>query len=277
LTLIESIILGLVQGLSEFLPISSSGHLAILQHFFGIEGESVLAFAVLLHLGTLISLVAVYYRVIWELIIELFASIKDLVTGKGLQINKNETRKHGVMIVVATIPTGLMGVFFNDFFAGLYNSVPAIGVCLIITGCVLWLAERMGQKDKNVREMKITDALFVGLCQGIAIVPGISRSGATIVGSLFSGLNRQLAVRFAFLISLPAILGAVILEAPAALSEGLDRQMLVIVAAGVATAAISGYIAIKTMISVVSNKKLYIFSFYTWIAGGLVLLYTFMS
>jgi undecaprenyl-diphosphatase len=97
------------------------------------------------------------------------------------------------------------------------------------------------------------------------------------VGSLFSGLNRQLAVRFAFLISLPAILGAVILEAPAALSEGLDRQMLVIVAAGVATAAISGYIAIKTMISVVSNKKLYIFSFYTWIAGGLVLLYTFMS
>jgi len=174
-----------VQGFSEFLPISSSGHLAILQHFFGIEGESVLAFAVLLHLGTLISLVAVYYRVIWELIIELFASIKDLVTGKGLQINKNETRKHGVMIVVATIPTGLMGVFFNDFFAGLYNSVPAIGVCLIITGCFLWLAERMGQKEKNVREMKITDALFVGLCQGIAIVPGISRSGSTIVGSLF--------------------------------------------------------------------------------------------
>ncbi|HOA42534.1 MAG TPA: undecaprenyl-diphosphate phosphatase [Bacillota bacterium] len=277
MTLIESIILGLVQGLSEFLPISSSGHLAILQHFFGIEGESVLAFAVLLHLGTLISLVAVYYRVIWELIIELFASIKDLVTGKGLQINKNETRKLGVMIVVATIPTGLMGVFFNDFFAGLYNSVPAIGFCLIITGCFLWLAERMGQKEKNVREMKITDALFVGLCQGIAIVPGISRSGATIVGSLFSGLNRQLAVRFAFLISLPAILGAVILEAPAAFSEGLDRQMLLIVAAGVATAAISGYIAIKTMIRVVSNKKLYIFSFYTWIAGGLVLLYTFMS
>jgi undecaprenyl-diphosphatase len=277
LTLIESIILGVVQGLSEFLPISSSGHLAILQHFFGIEGESVLAFAVLLHLGTLISLVAVYYRVIWELIIELFATVKDLVTGKGLQINKNETRKLGVMIVVATIPTGLMGVFFNDFFAGLYNSVPAIGFCLIITGCFLWLAERMGQKEKNVREMKITDALFVGLCQGIAIVPGISRSGATIVGSLFSGLNRQLAVRFAFLISLPAILGAVILEAPAAFSEGLDRQMLLIVAAGVATAAISGYIAIKTMIRVVSNKKLYIFSFYTWIAGGLVLLYTFMS
>jgi undecaprenyl-diphosphatase len=276
LTLIESIILGLVQGLSEFLPISSSGHLAILQHFFGIEGESVLAFAVLLHLGTLISLVAVYYRIIWELILELLATLKDVVTGKGLQINKNETRKLGVMIVVATIPTGLMGVFFNDFFTGLYNSVPVIGFCLILTGCFLWLAERMGKKEKKIREMKFTDALFVGLCQGIAILPGISRSGATIVGSLFSGLNRELAVRFAFLISIPAILGAVVLEAPAAFAEGLDEQMIFSVIAGVAMAAISGYIAIKTMIRVVSNKKLYIFSFYTWIAGGLVLLYTFM-
>ncbi|MGI6733083.1 MAG: undecaprenyl-diphosphate phosphatase [Anaerovoracaceae bacterium] len=276
MTLIESIILGLVQGLSEFLPISSSGHLAILQHFFGIEGESVLAFAVLLHLGTLISLVAVYYRIIWELILELLATLKDVVTGKGLQINKNETRKLGVMIVVATIPTGLMGVFFNDFFTGLYNSVPVIGFCLILTGCFLWLAERMGKKEKKIREMKFTDALFVGLCQGIAILPGISRSGATIVGSLFSGLNRELAVRFAFLISIPAILGAVVLEAPAAFAEGLDEQMIFSVIAGVAMAAISGYIAIKTMIRVVSNKKLYIFSFYTWIAGGLVLLYTFM-
>lgn len=277
MTLIESIILGLVQGLSEFLPISSSGHLAILQHFFGIEGESVLAFAVLLHLGTLISLVAVYYRIIWELILELLATLKDVVTGKGLQINKNETRKLGVMIVVATIPTGLMGVFFNDFFTGLYNSVPVIGFCLILTGCFLWLAERMGKKEKKIREMKFTDALFVGLCQGIAILPGISRSGATIVGSLFSGLNRELAVRFAFLISIPAILGAVVLEAPAAFAEGLDEQMIFSVIAGVAMAAISGYIAIKTMIRVVSNKKLYIFSFYTWIAGGLVLLYTFMN
>ncbi len=277
MTLIESIILGLVQGLSEFLPISSSGHLAILQHFFGIEGESVLAFAVLFHLGTLISLVAVYYRIIWELILELLATLKDVVTGKGLQINKNETRKLGVMIVVATIPTGLMGVFFNDFFTGLYNSVPVIGFCLILTGCFLWLAERMGKKEKKIREMKFTDALFVGLCQGIAILPGISRSGATIVGSLFSGLNRELAVRFAFLISIPAILGAVVLEAPAAFAEGLDEQMIFSVIAGVAMAAISGYIAIKTMIRVVSNKKLYIFSFYTWIAGGLVLLYTFMN
>ncbi len=277
MTFIEGILLGFVQGLSEFLPISSSGHLALLQYFFGIEGESVLAFAVLLHLGTLISLIAVYYKELWGLVLELFATLKDLFTGQGLQANKNNTRRLGIMIVVATIPTGIIGVLFNDFFSGLYNSIPAIGLSLLVTGCFLWLAERMAKKGRGVQEMKYRDALFVGLCQGIAIIPGISRSGATIVGSLFSGLNRDLAVRFAFLISIPAILGAVVLEAPDAFTQGLDKGILLPVIAGVAVAALSGYVAIKTMIRIVSNQKLYLFSFYTWIAGSLVLLYTFLN
>jgi len=281
LTLFEGVILGLIQGLSEFLPISSSGHLAVLQHFFGIEGENVLTFAVLLHLGTLISLIAVYYKVIWELILELLAVIKDILSGKGLQINKNTNRKLGVMIIAASIPTGIIAMLFNDLFAGLYNSLPAIGVSLLLTGCFLWQAERMNQKGKNVGEAKYRDALFVGLCQGIAIIPGISRSGATIVGSLFSGLNREFAVQFAFLISVPAILGAALLEIPEAFAEGFAEgfaeEMLLPIVAGVAAAAISGYIAIRTMIRVVCNKKLYIFSLYTWIAGSLLLIYTFMN
>lgn len=277
MTLLEGIILGFIQGLSEFLPISSSGHLALAQHFFGVEGEQVLMFAVLLHLGTLLSLIAVYYKILWELIIELFASVKDLATGKGLRLKYNDTRKLGVMIILATIPTGLIGVLFNDYFDNLYNSIPAIGFSLIVTGCFLWLAERMEQRGKNVREMKVTDALFVGLCQGIAIIPGISRSGATIVGSLFSGLNRELAVKFAFLISIPAILGAAIIEAPAAMEEGMASDYVFPIISGVIVAAVSGYIAIRTMIRLVSNKKLYIFSFYTWIVGGFVLLYTFLK
>ncbi|GAB1475314.1 undecaprenyl-diphosphate phosphatase [Bacillota bacterium] len=234
-------------------------------------------FAVLLHLGTLLSLIAVYYRIIWELIIELFAAVRDLAAGKGLQLKNNDNRKLGVMIVIATIPTALIGILFNDFFNNLYNSIPAIGFSLIITGCFLWLAERMDQKDKNIREMKVTDALFVGLCQGIAIIPGISRSGATIVGSLFSGLKRELAVKFAFLISIPAILGAAIVEAPGAIEEGLAAGFAIPLICGVSVAAVSGYIAIRTMIRLVSNKKLYVFSFYTWIVGGAVLLYTFLS
>lgn len=277
MTLFEGIVLGLIQGLTEFLPISSSGHLAIMQHFFGIDGEKVLFFAAMLHVGTLFSLFAVYYKILWELIIELVATLKDIITGKGLQLNKNVNRKLGVMIVLATIPTGIIGILFNDFFEGLYNSIPAIGISLIVTGCFLWMAERIDQSGKNIREMKTKDALFVGLCQGIAIIPGISRSGATIVGSLFSGLKRELAIKFAFLISVPAILGAVILEAPAAFAEGITAEIALPVVSGILVAAVSGYIAIKAMIRLVSNKKLYVFSFYTWIVGGLVLLYALLS
>lgn len=119
---LESIVLGLVQGLAEFLPISSSGHLALLQQWFGIEEDKVLLFAVLLHVGTLISVLIVYWKDVWELIVELGLTIKDIFTGKGLRLNERPVRKLGVMIIVATIPTGLIGVLFNDFFNGLYNS-----------------------------------------------------------------------------------------------------------------------------------------------------------
>lgn len=277
MTLLEAIILGLVQGLSEFLPISSSGHLALLQYFFKIEGESVLAFAVLLHLGTLISIFAVYYKDILDLIKELCATIKDIFTGKGPRINANETRRLGFMIITATIPTGIIGVAFQDLFGELYLSLVAIGIGLLITGTFLWFAEKMSQGKKSVQNMKFFDAFLVGIFQSIAISPGISRSGATIVGGLLSGIKRELAVRFAFLISIPSVLGAVILEAPSAFENGMDATLLVPILVGVIIAAISGFIAIKTMIRIVSNKKLYYFSFYTWAVGASVLVYVLIN
>ena len=148
---LESIVLGLVQGLAEFLPISSSGHLALLQQWFGIEEDKVLLFAVLLHVGTLISVLIVYWKDVWELIVELGLTIKDIFTGKGLRLNERPVRKLGVMIIVATIPTGLIGVLFNDFFNGLYNSVIPIGVGLIITGFLLVIAERMGDSNRGIK------------------------------------------------------------------------------------------------------------------------------
>lgn len=276
MTLFEAIILGLVQGLAEFLPISSSGHLALLQYFFGIEGESVLAFATLLHLGTLLSIFAVYYKDILDLIKELFATLADIFTGKGPRINANETRRMGFMIIVATIPTGIIGVAFNDLFESMYLSLVAIGAGLLITGTLLWFSERIGKGKKDINRMKFRDAFLVGLFQSVAITPGISRSGSTIVGGLFSGMKREVAVRFAFLISIPSVLGAVVMEAPDAFHNGVDSAMLVPIIAGVAIAAISGFIAIKTMIRVVSNKKLYYFSFYTWALGAFVLIYSFL-
>lgn len=273
MTLFEAIILGLVQGLAEFLPISSSGHLALLQYFFGIEGDSVLAFAVLLHLGTLISVFIVYGKDIWELILELIATIKDLCTGKGLRVNANPTRRLGFMIIVATIPTAIIGLLLEDMFSAMYSSLVSIGAGLLVTGSILFIAERLNKGDKNVGEMKFRHAVLVGLCQGVAICPGVSRSGSTLFGGLISGLDRKFAVKFAFLISIPSILGSVILEAPAAFESGVDAAILMPIIAGVIVAAVSGFIAIKAMIKLVSDKKLICFSVYTWILGAAVIIY----
>lgn len=274
MTFFEAIILGLAQGLSEFLPISSSGHLALLQYFFGIEGESVLAFAVLLHLGTLISVFIVYRKDIWALLVELCMVFKDVFTGKGLRINANPTRRLGFMIIVATIPTGLIGILFNDLFESMYSSLISIGTGLLFTGTILWLAERLGSGRNSVEEMKFGHAFFVGVMQGIAICPGVSRSGSTLVGGLFSGLNREFGVKFAFLISIPSILGSVILEAPAAFEQGADMSLVLPILTGVIVSAVSGLIAIKAMIRFVTGKKLWYFSVYTWIVGAAVILYS---
>ncbi|MBQ9972364.1 MAG: undecaprenyl-diphosphatase UppP [Firmicutes bacterium] len=273
MTFFEAIILGLVQGLAEFLPISSSGHLALLQYFFGIKGDDVVTFAVLLHLGTLVSVFIVYWTDIWALIKELGATFKDIFTGKGLRVNANPTRRLGFMIIIATIPTGIIGIVGNDLFTSMYSSLISIGVGLLFTGTILILAERLGRGRKSVKEMKFRDAFIVGMMQGVAIAPGVSRSGSTLVGGLSTGLNREFAVKFAFLISIPSILGSAVLEVPDMLSEGTDMAMMMPILAGVIVSAISGLVAIKAMIKLVTGKKLYYFSYYTWIVGIAVILY----
>lgn len=276
MTYLQAIILGLAQGLSEFLPISSSGHLALLQYFFGINADNVLPFAVLLHMGTLVSVFIVYWKDIVELVLELIAVIKDIFTGKGLRINANPTRRLGFMIIVATIPTAIIGLLFNDLFEALYLSLISIGIGLLITGTILCIAERMGRNNKSVKEMKFRNALFVGIMQGVAICPGISRSGSTLFGGLISGMNKEFAVKFAFLISIPSILGSVIMEAPDAFEAGMDISLLGPVIAGVVVSALSGLFAIKAMIKLVSDKKLVGFSIYTWAIGLAVIVYALM-
>ena len=184
MTYFEATVLGLVQGLAEFLPISSSGHLALLQNWFGIDETKVLLFTVLLHVGTLISVFIMYWKDIWELIVELVLTIKDLCTGKGLRMEERPVRKLGVMIIVTTIPTAIIGFLFNDFFNSLYTSVIPIGVGLIITGFLLVFAEKKGESDRGIKQMNLKNAIFIGTVQGIAICPGISRSGSTLFGSL---------------------------------------------------------------------------------------------
>ena len=277
LTYSKAIILGLVQGLAEFLPISSSGHLALLQHFFGISGDDVLLFTVLLHMGTLISVFIVYWKDIVALVFELFYCIGDIIKGRGPRINANPTRKLGFMIIVATIPTAVIGLLFNDTFEGFYSNMLVVGVALLFTGTILWIAERFGKNDKHIDEMKFTHAVIVGTMQGIAITPGISRSGSTLFGGLISGLERDFAVKFAFLISIPSILGSFVLEVPDTIKSGTDGMSLGPALVGVTVAALSGLFAIKAMIKIVSGKKLTLFSFYTWALGIAVIVYTIIE
>ena len=277
MTYLQAIILGLVQGLAEFLPISSSGHLALLQYFFGVEAESVLMFTVLMHVGTLVSVFIIYRKDIAELIVELGRTIKDIFTGKGLRINSSPTRRLGFMIIVASIRTAIIGLLFEDFFGGLYSSIVSISVGLIITGIILFAAEKLNKSDKDIMSMKFRHAVFIGCMQGIAIAPGVSRSGSTLFGGLVAGLERAFAVKFAFLISIPSILGSVILEAPDAFAEGLDMALIGPVIAGVIVAVISGIAAIKVMIKIVSGKKLIGFTAYVWLVAAVVLGYALIA
>lgn len=274
LTYLQAVILGLVQGLTEFLPVSSSGHLALLQHFFGISGDNVLTFTVLLHVGTLISVFFMYWRDILDLIKELFIAIADLLTGKGLRLDERPTRKLGLLMITATIPTAIIGFAFNDFFEGLYGNILFIGIGFLITGTMMFFSERFGSNSKDLEHMKFRNAVFIGLLQGVAICPGISRSGSTLVGGLTTGLKRDFAVRFAFLISIPAIMGSAVLEGKDLIETGIDTSIIGPVLAGMVVAAVSGVIAIKAMIKVVSDKKLKYFSYYVWVLGIVVIAYS---
>jgi undecaprenyl-diphosphatase len=272
MTIWKALILGLVQGLAEFLPISSSGHLAIFQYYFGIESGDALVFTVMLHLGTLVAVCVAYRRDIAELILEFGRMIRDICTGKGFGFRDNDMRKLGMMIIIATIPAAVAGLLLDSFIERVFTSVVLTGVCLIITGTALFAAEHLASGKRGLHRANFRNALTIGFFQVLALPPGISRSGATMVGGLLLGFTRELAVRFAFLISIPTVLGAVVLKIPDALKVGLAGPMLVPSLVGIVVAGISGFIAIKAMLRIVSSKKLIIFSIYTWAVGALVII-----
>jgi len=267
LTVFESFILGLIQGFAEFLPISSSGHLALMENWLGFSGSEAVSVTVLLHLGTLISVLVVFRHEVWDLIKELFKLLGEIFTGKGFHLRKNDTRKLGIMIIIATIPAAIVGYLLDKKIEEVFSVIMYIGCCFIITAILLFVAERVGKGRRDLDKANFRNSLVVGLFQAVAILPGISRSGSCIVGGLLLGFTRELAVKFAFLISIPAVLGAVVLNIPTAIKEGFGGSLLLPGLFGMLVAAISGYLAIKLMLKVVTGKKLYIFSIYTMALG----------
>ena len=277
MTYLQAIILGIIQGLAEFLPISSSGHLAILENFFGISENNMLFFTVLLHFGTLIAVFVCFWKDIVELVQELILTIKDLIGGKGLRLDERPVRKLGVMIIISCIPTAIIGVLFGDTFEGLYSKPIGIACMFIITGLLLFAAETWGGGNRNINNLNARNSLFIGIVQGLAILPGISRSGSTLFASLLCKLDREFAVKFVFLISIPTILGSLILELPDGIKQGMSGQSWGPVIVGVLVAFLSGLFAVKIMLKVVSNRKLKYFSYYLFVLAVCVIIYSLVK
>lgn len=255
MSLSHAIFLGIVQGLTEFLPISSSGHLVFFQSLFGMK-EPQLFFDVMLHFGTLLAVVIYFRRDIGGII----RGIGSTVTGK--RKNEEGTRLF-FLILVASIPTGLMGILFKDWFESLFSKPNIVGGMLLITGSILWLTRWVKREGGSLEKMRWIDAILIGVVQGVAIIPGISRSGATISMGLFCGLNRELAGRFSFLLSIPAILGAMLLE----LWKVDSMPELQAVSIGTAMAFLAGFLSLAFLMKVIQMGKIYNFSYYCWGIG----------
>ncbi len=268
MSLIGAILLGIVQGIAEFLPISSSGHLAVLQNLFGVNdvAESHLLFDVMLHLGTLISVIIAYRRDI----LEILRSLVGLITGKGGRSLTAEPygppRRFVLMIIVATLPL-LLVLPVKDTIESLSGNTIYVGIILILTGVMLFAADRLKLGRKNEKNMTYLDALLIGFGQAVATVPGLSRSGTTISVGMARGLDREYAVKFSFILSLPAILGANILTIAKAARAGIDSSALPVYLAGVAVAAVVGFFAIKLVRLLAQKGKFGRFAYYCFAVG----------
>jgi undecaprenyl-diphosphatase len=274
--IIIGILIGIVQGLTEFLPVSSSAHLVFMHEITGFAPN--LAFDTVLHIGSLVAVVVYFWNDLVHMFRSFFSSLLDIFQGRFKQgLSEDKYKKLAWLVIIGTIPAGLAGVFFKDFFEGLFSNLTAVAFFLLITGLLLWGSERISRriKDKTgLKKMTLKDAILVGVAQACAIAPGISRSGATISTGLFLGLERELAARFSFLLSIPAILGAALVQVND-ISTGLDVNTGAYVA-GFIAAAISGYLAIKLMLKLVKERNLLIFAYYCWIVGGFVLILTLL-
>ncbi|MDR0567703.1 MAG: undecaprenyl-diphosphate phosphatase [Spirochaetaceae bacterium] len=255
MTIREAVILGAVQGLTEFLPVSSSGHLVLLQKIFGIE-EPVLLFDTLLHLGTLVAVFAVLGQDIWRL------------------LRKPVQRLTGLLIL-ATLPMVAVALLFKDRVEAAFASAEYLGYAFLFTGLLLFISDRLSRrsvKPKNEYAMQWLDALIIGALQAVAIIPGVSRSGSTLSGALIRGLNREFGARFSFLLSIPAILGALVLQAKDFLETSDYIQIdIAPYLAGTITAGVVGFFSVKLMLSLVRNRGLWGFAVYVSILGALVL------
>ena len=268
MNIIQAIIIGVVQGLTEFLPVSSSAHLVFAHNILNVESS--LAFDVFLHLGTLIA-VLWYFR--WDIIKMLkswWLSIGDFLQGRFMQGFRDDPYKRlAWYVILATIPVGIVGVLFEDSVDALFaGALYVTAFFLFVTGTILYLSQRMPGGNINLHNITKKEALFMGLGQACAVLPGLSRSGTTISAGLVAGLDKEFAAKFSFILSIPAIFGAFVFKLKD-IGSAMDANFLPIFLGFIAS-IIAGYFAIKWMLDLIQNKSLDIFAYYCWVVGIVV-------
>jgi len=266
-TIIQAIILGIVQGLTELLPVSSSAHLVIVQSYMkGFHQPGVL-FDSVLHLGTLVSVIYFFRK-------DLVFMLSSILPGLPIQTVPEEQQKSYrrllFLILISTFITGVIGILFRERIEILFSSVKVAAAMLFVTGLLLYISDWKKHADKTDSNLSIPGALLIGIMQAIALIPGISRSGSTIVCGIFLGLSREAAARYSFLISIPAILGAVVLQSPH--FSAVTTVELFPYLAGFLIAAVTGFFSLKLLYFFIRNANLRFFAYYCWLAGGAVLI-----
>ena len=271
-----AILLGLIQGVAEFLPISSSGHLALAETLMGTgKGAELIAamdgsafFNIMLHFATLVAVVIAYWADVKAMALECVDMARGLRKGEGLTARNVPTRRLILMIIVSTLPLFLIVPFHHALES--LNEVPwFIGAALIVTGLLLYIADRMPRGTKTERDMTVLDAVFIGVAQGVATIPGLSRSGTTITAGMSRGLKREFAVKFSFLMSLLSVLGAVVLSLLDLIGEGVDGSLLPAYLVGMLVAGVTGYFSIKLLQKIVAKGRFGGFAYYCWAVGAL--------
>jgi undecaprenyl-diphosphatase len=281
MTVLQAILLGIIQGITEFLPVSSSGHLAILQNIFHIETEGSMFFDIMLHVGTLVAIFVVYWKDILRMIVETINICIDLIGNLKIwianrrddealrykRIIHNNYRKFVVLVIVSTIPTAVIGYAAKSLVSAASETLIVPGVCLLLTGVLLMVADYTESGTKIPRDVSYSNGFFIGIAQGISTLPGLSRSGTTITACLLSGFDRRFAVKYSFIMSIPAVLGAAVLEIKDAAAESMSFGLVGCSILGAVVAGLVGYVCIKVMLAVVRKKKFKGFAIYCFALG----------
>lgn len=263
----NAIFQGIIQGLTEFLPVSSSGHLSLVQYFTGQNGETGALFSILLHMGTLLAVFIAFFSTIWALILEFFSMVADIFRGRFSVKDANPNRRMILLLIVSLAPM-VISYLLLDFYDMISsdNDIVVEGICFLITSFLLFASDRCGEGRKNAGTMRYRDALAIGTMQAIAPLPGISRSGSTIATGLFMGLDRKFAVTFSFIMGVPTVLGANLMELKDISQSGLAVPVPSLIA-GLAAALIFGLIAIRMVSWLVTSSKFKWFAWYTFALG----------